>query len=260
MIAEGTPPERFALEHAHYVEDLPFWLALVAECGGPVLDVGAAVGRVTIPIARQGIAVCALDGSPGMLDALDAAMAGEPRGVNARVSTERCEFREIGSKLAGREFALVLMPMNSLQTLHTRQDQLACVSGIQSVLAPDGVFAFDVAVPDLAAIAASLGRVQPGPCWRDPDAGLTLAHSAWYEHVDQGTGIVAFTARIEQRERDGTTVEYLRRHTVHLFSPSELWDLLHEAGFEVQAVFGDFDGAPLDGGSERQIYRCVVAP
>ena len=46
---------------------------------------------------------------------------------------------------------------------------------------------------------------------------------------------------------------------LHLFSPSELWELLHAAGLEVQAVYGDFDGTPFWSDAERQIYRCGVA-
>ena len=88
----GTPPERFALEHAHYDEDLAFWVALAREIGGPVLDIGAAVGRVTIPIARLGHHVCAVDGSQGMLHALEAALAIQ-RALHARAWPDGCDVR-----------------------------------------------------------------------------------------------------------------------------------------------------------------------
>ncbi len=257
MIAEGTPPERFALEHGHYDEDIPFWVGLADEIGGPVVDLGAAVGRVTIPIARTGHTVCAVDGSQGMLDALVAALAHEPPDVASLVSTVQCDFRTLD--LGNRTFALALMPMNSLQALLTRADQLACLTGICRHLAHDGVFAFDVAVPDLDAIASTLGQVQPGASWNDPDAEVTLTHSAWFDAVDPASGTVSFTAKIEQMDVAGTITTHLRPHTVHLFSPSELWELVHQAGFEVQAVYGDFDGTPFWPGSERQVYRCAVA-
>lgn len=256
MIAEGTPPERFAIEHAHYVEDIPFWVALAAETGGPVLDVGAAVGRVTLPLARHGIDVVALDGSSGMLDELAATLSGEPPSVSSLVSLVQSDFRTID--LAGRRFPLAIMPMNSLQALLTRDDQLSCLRAIRRHVHADGVFAFDVVVPDIDGIDGALGHHQPGPMWRDPATGAVLTHAAWYEAVDRATGTVSFTARIDERTPDGTTHAHVRPHTVHLFSPSELWELLHEAGFVVQAVFGDFAGTPLDETSERQVYRCGV--
>lgn len=257
MIVEGTPPDRFAIEHAHYVEDIAFWISLADVTGGPVLDIGAAVGRVALPLARRGLAVVAVDGSQGMLDQLADAVEREPASVATLVSLVRCDFRAI--ELDGRRFPLAIMPMNSLQALLTREDQLACLTAIRRHMLPEGVFAFDVVMPDVDAIQSALGQRQPGPIWRDGVTGATLTHAAWYEGLDTETGTVSFTTSIDEATPDGATHTHLRPHTVHLFSPSELWALLHEAGFVVQAVYGDFDGTPLDEHSERQVYRCGVA-
>ena len=40
---------------------------------------------------------------------------------------------------------------------------------------------------------------------------------------------------------------------VRLFSPAELRGLLEEEGFRVDAVFGDYDGGPLDRRATRTI-------
>ena len=182
MIVEGTPPGRFALEHAHYTEDLPFWIALADEVGGPVLDLGSAVGRVTLALAQAGHDVLAVDGSPDMVQTLRTALAQEPADVGARVETTVCDFRLLD--LGVRRFALALMPMNSLQALLTRDDHLACLTGVRRHLAPEGVFAFDVAVPDLESIAGALGTIQPGAEWIDPETGVSLSHSAWFDSVE----------------------------------------------------------------------------
>ena len=55
------------LECGAYTEDLPVWRALAARHGGPVLDVGAGTGRVTLDLARAGHAVTALDTDPALL-------------------------------------------------------------------------------------------------------------------------------------------------------------------------------------------------
>ena len=256
MIAEGTPPERFALEHAHYDEDLPFWRALADDCGGPVLDLGAAVGRVAIPLARDGHEVWALDGSPGMLAELGRRLQVEPADAAARVRCVQADLRDFS---LGRTFPLAIMPINTLQALLTRADQLACLRRIRAHLQPDGEFVFDVAVPDLDAIEAQLGAVAPGEIWRDTDSGITLVHSSRFDRVDRAAGNVAFTAQIDEIAADGGVTTHVRPHVVHLFPPSEMWELMSDAGMEVRAVLGDFAGGPLEPGVERQIVRCGVA-
>ena len=57
------------LECGDYADDLPLWRALAAEALGPVLDVGAGTGRVSLELAAGGVPVVALspcggNGSP----------------------------------------------------------------------------------------------------------------------------------------------------------------------------------------------------
>lgn len=50
------------------VEDVPFYVELAKESGGPVLELGCGTGRVTLPIAESGTEVVGLDLSPDMLN------------------------------------------------------------------------------------------------------------------------------------------------------------------------------------------------
>lgn len=256
MIVEGTPPGRFAVEHAHYTADLPFWTALAHEAGSPVLDLAAAVGRVALPLARDGHEVWALDGSDGMLAELRAALEGETDEVRSRVHPVRADMRDFS---LGRTFPLAIMPMNSLQTLLERDEQLACLTAVRGHLDPLGEFAFDLILADLDAVARNLGAVQAGATWHDDTSGATLNHSAWFDAADPATGTVTFTTRIDEIAPGGEERTHLRPQTVHLFTPTEVWELAVDAGLEMRAVYGDFDGRPLEPDAERQIYRCGVA-
>ena len=85
-----TRPGRFALEHAHYMRDLPFWRRLPRRGSGRRCSTwGAATGRVTLPLARDGAEVWALDRSPAMLAELERRLRAEPPEVRARVRTVR---------------------------------------------------------------------------------------------------------------------------------------------------------------------------
>lgn len=248
IVTQATPADRFAIEHAHYVEDLPFWRALADEVGGPVLDLGAATGRVSLDLARVGFDVTAVDVDLAMITHL-AAATGDPV-PDGRVRAVAADIT--GLDLEAR-FPLVILPMNTLQAFVDRDSQLAVLRAVRRHMAEGGVFAFDVVLADLDALADQVGRVHDGVVHHDP-SGVTLTHRARFDAVDTATGTVHFTLLIDE---DG--VAYERRHSVHLFGPSELWELLAEAGLRVQAAYADFDGTPLHADAERQVYRCEAA-
>src|SRR5680860_1576447 len=102
----------FALEHAHYTRDIPFWRAAAAQLGSPVLDLGCATGRIALPLARDGAQVWALDRSQAMLAELERRREAEPPEVRARVRAVRGELAGFHLDAA---FRLVLIAMNTLQ-------------------------------------------------------------------------------------------------------------------------------------------------
>ena len=55
------------VECGSYAADLPLWRELAAAAGGPVLDVGAGTGRVSVDLHRRGYDVHALDVDPALL-------------------------------------------------------------------------------------------------------------------------------------------------------------------------------------------------
>jgi len=246
---------RFAAEHAHYTEDLAYWRSAGARLGSPVLDLGAAAGRVAIPLARDGLEVWAVDRSPDMLAQIRVELAGEAPAVDARVHTV---VGELQSFSLDPSFRLIIVAMNTLQVLTEPADRAACLRRVRAHLAEGGEFIFDVALPDVDEIRDTMGVERPSGRHREPD-GSVLVHSAWYDNWDPASQTLEFTIRITRRVDGRDVGETLRHHRVHLFTPAELADLLQAAGLEQIAVSGDFEGSPLDGESERQVHRCRAA-
>ena len=91
------------LECGGYAEDLPLWRELAGEAGGPVLDVGAGTGRVTLDLAREGAEVTALDVEAELLEVLARRAAG------LAVRTVAADARALA--VADR-YALILVPMH----------------------------------------------------------------------------------------------------------------------------------------------------
>jgi SAM-dependent methyltransferase len=120
------------LECGAYGEDLPLWRALAGVVGGPVLDVGAGTGRVTLDLAARGLAVVALDANASLLQALERRAAGLP------VETAVGDAREFA---LGRRFPLVLVPMQTLQLLGGPCGRAAFLRRALDHLEPGGLLA-----------------------------------------------------------------------------------------------------------------------
>ena len=252
MTAEGTPADRFAIEHAHYREDLAMWALLADGVDGPILDLGAAAGRVSLHLASLGHRVVAVDSDPQMVRQIVEAAA--DAGVSANIRAVCADLRTLD---LDERFPLVLLPMNTLQVFLTRDDQVRALRAVHRHLMPESEFIFDVIAADLTVLSQTIGTVH-STTTHHIDDGRTLIHHARFDEVDVESGTVRFTLLIDEMGPDGSA-HYERPHTVHLYSPTELWELLADAGMQVNAVYGDFDGSPLEEASERQIFRCAVA-
>lgn len=120
------------LECGGYREDLPLWRTLAAQADGPVLDVGAGTGRVTLDLARRGTTVLALDSSAPLLEAL------RVRAAELPVRTVHADARDF--TLAHR-VALILVPMQTLQLLEGAAGRAAFLRCARAALRPGGLVA-----------------------------------------------------------------------------------------------------------------------
>jgi SAM-dependent methyltransferase len=124
------------VECGSYAADLALWRELTSTVDGPVLDVGAGTGRVTLDLARRGVTVHALDYDPVFLMALDERARGLP------VETHEGDARDFD---LGRTFPLVLAPMQTVQLLGGEQGRAGFLRSARKHLAPGGLLAAAIA-------------------------------------------------------------------------------------------------------------------
>jgi SAM-dependent methyltransferase len=119
------------LECGGYAEDLPLWreLAAAAGPGATVLDVGAGTGRVTLHLARRGTPVVALDADARLLAALERRASGLP------VRTAAADARSFD---LGERFALIIVPMQTVQLLEGPAGRAAFLRCARGHLRPGG--------------------------------------------------------------------------------------------------------------------------
>jgi len=120
------------LECGAYDEDLPLWRELAEAAGGPVLDVGAGTGRVSLDLVRRGVTVVALDADASLLAALEQRAAGLP------VETVVADARHFALR---RRFSLVIVPMQTLQLLGGPTGRAAFLRRARAHLEPGGLLA-----------------------------------------------------------------------------------------------------------------------
>ena len=102
------------LYHAHHSmhnEDLPFWLELVAQMGGPVLELACGSGRVLVPIAQAGYITIGLDRDASMLAALQINLQRSPKSTVYLLLADLAAFR------LDTQFPFILIACNTLSTL-----------------------------------------------------------------------------------------------------------------------------------------------
>jgi SAM-dependent methyltransferase len=127
------------VECGDYRADLPLWRELAGAAGGPVLDVGAGTGRVALDLAGAGHRVTALDRDAELLAAL--AMRAAAAGVAVETLVADAAAFDAG---AGR-FALVAVPMQTIQLLPGPRERAGFFASARRALATGGTVALAIA-------------------------------------------------------------------------------------------------------------------
>jgi SAM-dependent methyltransferase len=235
--------------------DVEWYRGKARECGGPVLELGAGTGRVTLAIAQAGIPVYALDADPGMLDTLRQKLANQPPEVRERVAVVESDMR--GFTLAER-FALIIAPFRGFLHNLTEHDQLACLGRVREHLRGGGSFAFNVFHPSLEYMAHHAGAMAGVWRWagtypRGDGGWIVRSESNRYDTVRQ---LVNSQHRYEEYGPDGI----LTRTSLHPLQlaylyPPDLRRLLTQTGFQSVHIAGGFDGRTFESDTDELVIE-----
>lgn len=220
--------------HSRHLEDLPLWLELARQLGGPVLELGCGSGRVLLQLARAGYMVIGLERDAGMLSVLRENM--EPR-LQGRVGLLQGDMAAFGFE---RRFPLILLPCNTYSTLSAGQRQ-ATLDCVRRHLHPQGLFAASLPNPAL------LRRL---PRHAEPEIEESFPHPCDGEPVQVSSGwertSTDYTVNwyYDHLLPDGR-VERLTTQVSHGLALAETYLAeLEAAGLRRVECYGDFDRSP----------------
>jgi SAM-dependent methyltransferase len=231
----------YDLEYAHDY-DLTFWLALAEREGGPMVEWGAGTGRIAIPLAEAGYDVTGVEVSEEMVE----------RGRTKSKSVEWVRGDMRGVKL-GRRYGLAVCAFNSFLCLLSVDDALDFLRNVREHLEPGGLLGIEVSAFSPEELV-------------DPPGGPQLRHDFTRElprgrlerfsvsRYDAASQLLQMRLFYELYGAAGE-LESRRAHelTVAVVSRRELELMLRLAGFEVEAVYGGFEGEPFAAASEHLI-------
>lgn len=225
--------------------DNAFYLDRMAGAGGPVLEVGCGTGRLLVEARRRGIDAWGIDVSPSMVECCRAKLAPEDRSRVALADATRLEH--------DRRFALVCAPFRVLSHLHEPTDQLRLLDAVHGVLAPGGVFLFDLYVPSLKLLLEGLPETTDFDGEHAPGRRLRRSVSSLPADLSRQTSRVLMRLLWDEADGEHRTEWELEMRFYFRF---ELEHLVARSRLHLEAIHGDFAAGPLTPESRDYVVSC----
>ncbi len=247
----------YDLMHSDITEDIKFFSEMAKIHGeGGILELGVGTGRVALSLAKDGHYVTWLDSSPAMLEVLELKTA-----ILDKCARER--IHSVVGDMAGfsleRKFTLIIIPFNAFQHLLTPLQQESCFTSVKHHLAVGGRFIVTMFNPDIWLIADRSRNSERRFCAEriEESSGEVIRH---YEELSYDIPEQTFSTRFtfERWSSDGklisTEVETFRFRWNFRY---EMEHLLRICGFEVEAIFGNYERAPFPQAKDFLIFVCT---
>ena len=232
--------------------DRDFYLNLANEYGGPVLEFGCGTGRITLPLARQGVDVTGMDASHSMLEVLRSKLAKEPADARRRTRVVEGDFR---THYLDDQFSLVVIPFRPMQHMYTTEDQLAALQNAGRHLADGGILAFDVFNPSFAKILTGIGEEYLDLEWPAQDGTDRMIRRYFVKDKIDLINL-NFSGRFIFRLCEGDQVlsEEAQPLKMSFYTYPHLKLLFYAAGLESVGEFGSFDRKPIGPEAPEMIF------
>ena len=214
--------------------DLPLYLEMASESPGEVLDLACGTGRVLLPLARQGATATGLDISPHMLAVARRKLAAEPDDVQARVTLVEGDMSRFALP---RAYGLILIPFRSFQALLTPGDQRGCLECCAKHLLPEGRLVINVFHPWISKLVAKK-RGEANEYTGPNGEAVKAISQVQFDFAEQ---MLTSHITYQVTSKAGETRSHDHVLKLRYFFRFEMEWMLEACGFEVEALYGDFE-------------------
>jgi hypothetical protein len=209
------------VEFGSYEADLPIWLELAEAANGPVLELGAGAGRVSLHLAAEDLNVIPLDRDPVLASQLEASAT--ERGMS--LSPVIADLGSPADVRLPRAPALAIGPLHFIQELDdtTRPALLGRLTGL---MAPGATIALTL-VDETTLLSAGAASTQILPDMRELDGWVYSSEPLWVQVGDEALTVRRLRERVSP---DGRLERTVHDDVLHRVSPERLEHEAEELG------------------------------
>lgn len=226
--------------------DIEFYHGLCRASGGPILEIGVGTGRISLPLAKEGMEIVGIDLFEPMLkvaqqNALDVAP------LSGSLKLIQADMRNFDLK---RKFPVVTIPARTLLLATTEEEQVQTLCCAVRHLEEGGTMAFNLFYPDPEMLADDPDEEFLLEVVEKTDGGRYVLSAK--NHFDLDSQLNHGVQIAEELDPKG---EVLRRQEleviVRYLYPEQVIALCDLVGLEVIEMWGDFEGNSLNEQSDE---------
>ena len=228
----------------NFLTDLQFykdWMPKVENA--EILELCCGSGRLTIPLAKEGLKIVGVDNSKSMLEQ-----------AKIKAKNEKLEIcfveADVRNLDLSNKFEVVFIPFNSIHHLYHNQDLFDTLKVVNKHLKNDGIFIFDCYNPNIQYIT---------------EAEKEKNKIAEYKTSDERNVVIEQTMKYESKTQINRIEWYYiineqfhsrQKLDMRMYFPQELDAYLKWFGFTIQHKFGNFEEKQFNDQSKKQIFVC----
>ena len=232
-------------------DDIGFYVQESILSAGPVLELGCGTGRVTFPIAKEGIDLLALDNSIGMLNVALEKMK------HKGDSYTNLEFvkSDMRNFAFNKKFDLIIIPFRGFQSLLNISDHIQTILNIKKHLTENGRLIFNAFVPDSESMGSAHDVLYHYKDVQDTENNRKFI--IWNQsEYDQFNQIVHTRIVVDESNNMGEVVRrFYRDFSLRYTFRWEFYHLLRSYGFKLLNLYGDFEKSDFNESSTEMIWE-----